>query len=648
MAEANYYSKRELASLQREVRAALTEHTKQLQLLHDREQTLSLLSSQLKSRALSASSSHDKAVLHTTAFLSAANAALRNGFVKESLEQRSLALHFSQLTKEEQAEVGWLLELCSDYPKPLKTNPFSGGPPSEEILSLWTTPFAESMRTERASASAHRRLSSFDKNNSLRKHSDPRSQVLPDVVQSVFDTLQTNEALFQQLRESLPLRLNTAGLEEDEGLIHSHAFQNKVSQYEFDEDDDPSNIIMNGSAIKCGTLNKLIERVTDEKHTDLETRTVFLLTYHSFTHPLQVLSKLESRYKVPVPPNLTPTEIERFKANKVEKIQIRVCSVIKNWLDAHWEADWAENEELRAGLRTLIQCMLNTSVSSATKLLATRLEKTLEKNQTTQGDKKFTRTSNFPKPLIANDVSFFSFERTNEEEFARQLTLKDWERFHAIKPRECLNCNWQKKNKEVLAPNLLAMINQFNLVTCWVQHTIVSEPNLEKRGKLYNKMLKIADYCRRLNNFNSLFAIYAGLAANPIHRLKKTQELVSAKLQKKFLEYKELFKGDKNSRNLRAVLSTTPTPCIPYIGIFLTDLTFIELGNPDMIGEMINFDKRKKLADRIDIIKQYQQAGYQLAKVDLVHVYFESHFKVINEETLYEISVKNEPKDSQQ
>jgi hypothetical protein len=31
--------------------------------------------------------------------------------------------------------------------------------------------------------------------------------------------------------------------------------------------------------------------------------------------------------------------------------------------------------------------------------------------------------------------------------------------------------------------------------------------------------------CRELNNFNSLFAIYCGLSANPIHRMRRTKEV---------------------------------------------------------------------------------------------------------------------------
>ena len=31
---------------------------------------------------------------------------------------------------------------------------------------------------------------------------------------------------------------------------------------------------------------------------------------------------------------------------------------------------------------------------------------------------------------------------------------------------------------------------------------------------------------------------------------------------------------------MRDLVQTTPPPCLPYIGIYLTDLTFVQEGNP--------------------------------------------------------------------
>ena len=41
----------------------------------------------------------------------------------------------------------------------------------------------------------------------------------------------------------------------------------------------------------------------------------------------------------------------------------------------------------------------------------------------------------------------------------------------------------------------------------------------------------------------------------------------------------------------QAIHSANP-PCIPYIGVYLLDLIYIEDGNPDTIDGLINFSKR--------------------------------------------------------
>jgi len=188
------------------------------------------------------------------------------------------------------------------------------------------------------------------------------------------------------------------------------------------------------------------------------------------------------------------------------------------------------------------------------------------------------------------------------------------------------------------------MIEQFNKVSCWVQHCILSQEDINKRVSYVRKFIKIAEHCRELNNFNSLFAIYCGLTANATHRLHRTKQLIGEKLAKKFTEYKDLFAGDKNSRNFRKVLQTSLTPCIPHLGIFLSDLTFTEDGNPDELLHMINFQKRCKLAERIRWIKQYQQEGYQLIAVPCIQDYFKTNLVIIDAEKLWKMSKDVEPK----
>jgi len=52
-------------------------------------------------------------------------------------------------------------------------------------------------------------------------------------------------------------------------------------------------------------------------------------------------------------------------------------------------------------------------------------------------------------------------------------------------------------------------------------------------------------------------------------------------------------------------------PTIPYLGVYLTDLTFIEEGNKNIVDRgLVNFDKCYLIAAVIGEIQQYQRIGY--------------------------------------
>ena len=56
------------------------------------------------------------------------------------------------------------------------------------------------------------------------------------------------------------------------------------------------------------------------------------------------------------------------------------------------------------------------------------------------------------------------------------------------------------------------------------------------------------------------------------------------------------FHFQNNYKRYRDRLSTIPTPAVPYIGVFLKDLTFICDGNPDYLrGGLINVHKRRQV-----------------------------------------------------
>lgn len=51
---------------------------------------------------------------------------------------------------------------------------------------------------------------------------------------------------------------------------------------------------------------------------------------------------------------------------------------------------------------------------------------------------------------------------------------------------------------------------------------------------------------------------------------------------------------DGRFRNLRDALHRCDPPCIPYLGMYLTDLSFIEEGTPDFTEDgLLNFSKMR-------------------------------------------------------
>lgn len=77
------------------------------------------------------------------------------------------------------------------------------------------------------------------------------------------------------------------------------------------------------------------------------------------------------------------------------------------------------------------------------------------------------------------------------------------------------------KNSKSLG-SIDAMIRRFNQVSMWVATEIVVTMNVKKRASLIKHFILIAKEAEKLNNFNSLLEITAGLNLSMIQRLRKT------------------------------------------------------------------------------------------------------------------------------
>eukprot|EP01114_Cavostelium_apophysatum_P024061 TRINITY_DN928_c0_g1_i1.p1 TRINITY_DN928_c0_g1~~TRINITY_DN928_c0_g1_i1.p1 ORF type:complete len:338 (+),score=61.47 TRINITY_DN928_c0_g1_i1:146-1159(+) len=120
----------------------------------------------------------------------------------------------------------------------------------------------------------------------------------------------------------------------------------------------------------------------------------------------------------------------------------------------------------------------------------------------------------------------FEFHDLEPEAVAAQLTLIEHEMFRSIKHSEFLHMSRKKDGSDErnAAPNLVKMVDRFNLVSYWVATEIVMQNEAKQREKTIRKFVLVAEHLRELNNYNGVMEVIAGLNLWPITRMRATWE----------------------------------------------------------------------------------------------------------------------------
>ncbi|KAK5997350.1 Ras guanine nucleotide exchange factor A [Cladobotryum mycophilum] len=404
-----------------------------------------------------------------------------------------------------------------------------------------------------------------------------------------------------------------------------------------------------------GSLPALVERLTTHEATpDATFVSTFYLTFRLFCTPIKLAEALIDRF-----------EYVGESPHMAAAVRLRVSNAFKGWLESHWRdqtdrealkliVPFAENQLgaiLPSASGRLLELAHKVSGDGA---LVPRFVSSMGRTNTTL-NQLVPADLPLPSPVLSksqlNLLNAFKAGAATPTimdfdplELARQLTVKQMSIFCSILPEELLSSQWMKKGG-VDAPNVKAMSSLSTDLSNLVAETILQHTEIKKRAAVIKQWIKIAHQCLELNNYDGVMAIICSLNSSTISRLRKTWDTISLKRKETLQNLQEIVEPSQNNKVLRTRLQDHVPPCLPFLGMYLTDLTFVDIGNPatkqlslgsdadeDGAGGLtvVNFDKHTRTAKIIGELQRFQ-IPYRLTEVPEMQDWMSAQIQRIHE-----------------
>uniref|UniRef100_A0A2K6QUZ3 Ras protein specific guanine nucleotide releasing factor 1 n=1 Tax=Rhinopithecus roxellana TaxID=61622 RepID=A0A2K6QUZ3_RHIRO len=318
----------------------------------------------------------------------------------------------------------------------------------------------------------------------------------------------------------------------------------------------------------------------------------------------------------------------------------RVLNVLRHWVSKHSQ-DFETNNELKCKvIGFLEEVMHDPELLTQERKAAANIIRTL--TQEDPGDNQITLEE---ITQMAEGVKAEPFENHSALEIAEQLTLLDHLVFKKIPYEEFFGQGWMKLEKNERTPYIMKTTKHFNDISNLIASEIIRNEDINARVSAIEKWVAVADICRCLHNYNAVLEITSSMNRSAIFRLKKTWLKVSKQTKALIDKLQKLVSSEGRFKNLREALKNCDPPCVPYLGMYLTDLAFIEEGTPNYTEDgLVNFSKMRMISHIIREIRQFQQTAYKIEHQAKVTQYLLDQSFVMDEESLYESSLRIEPK----
>lgn len=338
--------------------------------------------------------------------------------------------------------------------------------------------------------------------------------------------------------------------------------------------------------VTAGPYNVLLDWALTPENSDFDFSKVFIINYHTYSTPIELLKLLDRKCEL-----LTQlSEPERTKRQKWAKVTI----FVKNWTDL-LPRDFV-NPDLVDGFNKLVEKYSSqfAGIGQIVKMI--------------DGARSQHHVSIFERIPGANlqEKAKPVLEMTSES-IAQQLCLYEFELFKDIELKDFLGGAWTKKDKYERCPHLCEFLDHFNAVTNWVVSTIVNEPDVSKRAALIVKFIEVAEIMYKNLNFTGFFEFYSGISSACVSRLSKTIELIPD-FKRRMEPLDKAADPTKSYAAYRTQIAMNKTKgYIPFIGVIIQDLTFINEGNPDNTEKgYVNFEKCRMMAKQLLSVRELQ------------------------------------------
>ncbi|KAL2314188.1 Protein ste6 [Schizosaccharomyces pombe] len=405
--------------------------------------------------------------------------------------------------------------------------------------------------------------------------------------------------------------------------------------------------------IKTATLVFIINYLL---RTDIDSTfftTIFLNTYASMISSSDLFSILGAHFRFICSLNFGKIS---FISHEFYRVSKRFLDILLIWFESYLveELDNSKSIFFLFKIYKVFEVFVVPHFASAEELLHSlshllhhpstkRSHKMLEGKELSQ-ELEDLSLHNSPDPIIYKDELVLLLP---PREIAKQLCILEFQSFSHISRIQFLTKIWDNLNRFSPKEKTSTFYLSNHLVN-FVTETIVQEEEPRRRTNVLAYFIQVCDYLRELNNFASLFSIISALNSSPIHRLRKTWANLNSKTLASFELLNNLTEARKNFSNYRDCLENCVLPCVPFLGVYFTDLTFLKTGNKDNFQNMINFDKRTKVTRILNEIKKFQSVGYKFNPINEVQELLnEVISRERNTNNIYQRSLTVEPRESE-